>query len=53
MKETKGAANLGALYDYVKDNVVKKSLVINGKRQTPTSIPSMQAAANWRQWMLK
>lgn len=53
MKETKGAANLGALYDYVKDNVVKKSLVINGKRQTPTSIPSTQAAANWRQWMLK
>ena len=53
LKESKGSANLGSLFDYVKDNVVKKSLVVNGKRQTPTSSPSAAVYDKWRNWTLK
>lgn len=53
LKESKGSANLGSLFDYVKDNVVKKSLVVNGKRQTPTSSPSATVYDKWRNWTLK
>ena len=51
LQETKGYVTLGELIDYVKDNVVKNSLVVNGKSQTPTVISS-QTVNNWCDWKL-
>lgn len=51
LKDSKGAVTLGELVSYVKDNVVKRSLVVNGKSQTPTASPSA-AATNWQSWKL-
>jgi len=52
LKDTQGKTTIGALIDYVSDNVAKKSIVINGKSQTPTAIPSKSLGINWKSWTL-
>lgn len=53
LQETHGETNIGALIDYLKDNVGKKSIVVNGKSQTPTVIFSQSVAGEWNNWKLK
>ena len=52
LKDCKGDVTLGQLFDYLKDNVVKKSLVINGKSQTPTINAAPDVADKWQNWTL-
>ena len=44
LQDTKGEVSYGELYDYVKKNVMRKSVVAKGKKQTPcvTVSPKMQ-----------
>lgn len=44
LQDTKGEVSYGELYDYVKKNVMRKSIVAKGKKQTPcvTVSPKMQ-----------
>ncbi|MDO4511380.1 MAG: caspase family protein, partial [Bacteroidales bacterium] len=53
LQMSKGIVTLGELFDYVKDNVVKKSLVVNGKQQTPSAIASSLVFDAWRSWTLE
>lgn len=53
LQETKGNVTLEQLGDYIKDEVSKKSIVINGKPQTPTVIPARTISTNWGNWTLK
>lgn len=48
-----GTCNLGELSDYIYSNVTKKSIVINGKSQTPTVLPSTGERETWRSISLK
>lgn len=48
LQETKGNASLGDLSNYIKENVVKKSLVANGKQQTPSASASATLNGNWQ-----
>lgn len=52
LKESKGDIDLGTLVDYVTDNVTKKSLIVNGKSQTPAANPSEKIIDNWKNWKL-
>lgn len=52
LKETRGNVTLGDLLEYVRGNVVRKSLVVNGKSQTPTAVPSPSLPAGWQSWKL-
>lgn len=47
IKETRGNITIGSLMEYVIDNVVKSSIVLNGKSQTPTVIPSNAMYNKW------
>lgn len=53
LQETKGDVTLGELGDYITSEVKKQSIVLNGKMQTPTVIPSAQAGEAWKQWKLR
>ncbi len=53
LKESNGDITLGALFDYVKDNVRKKSLVANGKSQTPMVTSAREINDVWHDWKLK
>lgn len=53
IQETKGNVNLGELSDFVKDNVQRRSIVINGKSQTPTVNASLSLGEKWKSWKLK
>lgn len=53
IKDSGANVTLQALYDYVKDNVSKKSIVINNKSQTPSISYSPEIADQWQQWSLK
>ena len=53
LKETKGNCRLGELSDYVTSEVKKQSIVINGKMQTPTIIPSQALMNSWQYIKLK
>lgn len=53
LKESNGNVTLGDLVSYVKDNVSKKSIVVNGKPQTPNINPSVSLGNNWENWTLK
>lgn len=53
LKESQGNVDLGTLVEYITDNVTKKSLVINGKSQTPTVNYSEEIANDWKNWKLK
>lgn len=52
LKETKGAVSLGELADYLRENVQRKSIVVNGKSQTPSVSPSQNVGADWKNWKL-
>ncbi len=53
IQETGGDVTLGDLAEYVKDNVGKKSIVVNGKSQTPTVSSSVTIAEEWKTWKLR
>ena len=49
---TKGKVSLGGLAGYLTTNVSKQSVLINGKKQTPTIIVSDKLGNTWRNRML-
>ena len=53
LQETKGDVTLGELGDFVKTQVERQSVVLNGKLQTPTLIPSATLGDDWKNWKLK
>ncbi len=53
LKETKGDVTLGQLCDFVQTQVGQQSIVLNGKSQTPTVIPSRSIGTEWRKKTLK
>lgn len=53
IKETAGNVTYKELGDYVTDNVRKQSIVVNGKSQTPTVVPSATVGGAWETWKLK
>ena len=52
LRETKGDVTFGELADYVTSEVMKQSVVTNGKMQTPQTIPSGKAE-DWKKWKFK
>lgn len=52
LQETKGNVTMGELADYITSEVKKRSIVVNGKLQTPTVTHSSNAA-DWRNWKLR
>lgn len=53
LQETKGNCTLGEIGDYVKSQVARRSIVVNGKSQTPTMSPSPSLTDNWRKMKLR
>lgn len=53
LQETKGDVSFQALSEYVTTQVSRKSIVVNGKSQTPTVIPATQLGETWKNWKLK
>ena len=53
LQETKGAASLGEICDYVISEVKKNSIVKNGKMQTPTVVASDKIGTIWKTWKLR
>ena len=53
LQETKGDVALKDLGTYLTKQVSQQSLIINGKRQTPTVTPSAAVGAEWQNWKLK
>ncbi len=52
LRDTKGDVTFGELADYVTSEVMKQSVVTNGKMQTPQTIPS-DKAEDWKKWNFK
>ncbi len=52
LRETKGDVSFGDLADYVTSEVMKQSVVINGKMQTPQASASKDAQ-DWKSWNFK
>lgn len=52
LQETSGNVTYEELGDYIRQNVSRQSVVLNGKLQTPTVIPSADAT-DWQNWTLK
>lgn len=52
LKESNGDVTVGELIAYITENVLKKSLVVNGKSQTPTANPSPIIGSTWQNWKL-
>lgn len=48
LQETKGKVSFGELYDYIKTNVTRKSVVSKGKRQTPSVILPGALTNQWK-----
>lgn len=53
LQNTSGNVTLGDLASFVKENVMKKSLVVNGKLQTPSVASSDSVADKWETWRLR
>ena len=53
LKETRGDVSFGELADYVTNEVMKQSVVTNGKMQTPQATPSEKAKEDWKSWKFK
>lgn len=49
LQETKGNVTYGELYDYARKEVMRKSIVAKGKKQTPSAIFSSQISNTWKQ----
>lgn len=47
LQETEGNVTFGELYDYVKKEVMRKSTVVKGKRQTPSVSFSSNLGSKW------
>lgn len=52
LQETKGDVTMGELADYITSEVKKRSIVVNGKLQTPL-VTHSNSATDWRNWKLK
>lgn len=50
---SKGNISLDDLQNYVTEEVAKRSIVVNGKSQTPTIISSSNIGDEWKSWTLK
>lgn len=48
LQDTKGDCTLGELGDYVKEQVSRRAIVINGKSQPPMLIPSVAFGDTWK-----
>ena len=48
LQDTKGEVSYGELYDYVKKNVLRKSIVAKGKKQTPCVTVSPKMLNTWK-----
>lgn len=53
LQETKGNVTLGELSDYIKTQVERQSIVINGKLQSPSFVSTATIANSWKKWTLK
>lgn len=53
LQETSGTVTIGELTDYIIDNVVKTSIVVNGKPQTPSLAVSSNLQDEWREMPFK
>lgn len=53
LKETKGDVTLKELGDFITSSVKRKSIVANGKCQTPTVVPSVGISDSWKMMKLK
>lgn len=53
LQSSKGNITLGDLQSYVRDEVAKRSIVVNGKSQTPTVAPSANIGEDWKSWTLR
>lgn len=53
LKDTKGNVTYGELGNYIAEQVARKSIVSNGKSQTPTVTPSQNVAGSWKTMKLK
>lgn len=53
LQETKGNVTLGELSDYIKTQVERQSIVINGKLQSPSFVSTATIANSWQKWTLK
>ena len=53
LQETKGQVSLGELAQYVQQQVSRRSIVTNGKSQTPCVTPSESVVETWKGKMLK
>ena len=53
LQMSKGNMSLGELQVYVANEVAKRSIVVNGKSQTPTISPSANIGEGWKSWTLK
>lgn len=53
LQETKGDVTLGELGDYIKTQVERQSIVINGKLQSPSIVSTATIANSWKKWTLK
>ena len=53
LQESKGDITIGELSDYIIAEVKKRSIVINGKKQTPTVNASISLQESWRNIKLR
>ena len=53
LQESNGEATIGSLAEYIKDNVKKTSIVINGKTQTPSIQVSEPMKDEWTDSLLR
>lgn len=48
LQETKGNVTYGELYEYVKKQVMRRSIVSKSKKQTPSASVSLKMESNWK-----
>ncbi len=53
LQQTHGDVTIGELSEYITENVSRKSIVVNGKSQTPTLNASVSLGNSWKLWKLK
>lgn len=53
LQDSNGDVNMSDLSSYITTNVSQKSIVINGKSQTPILTPSATVGTEWKEWSLK
>ena len=53
LQSSKGNLTLGELQNYITDEVAKRSIVVNGKSQTPTVSSSTNIGDSWKSWTLR